>query len=91
MDLKEQLKKVTEDLEKLERKKEKFLADYDEKRKKILTKKKELENKIQREQEEKYYVPFKTASEKLMKKILILSWIFWKKTVRNFRWRWKLH
>ena len=53
MDLKEQLKKVTEDLEKLERKKEKFLADYDEKRKKILTKKKELENKIQREQEEK--------------------------------------
>ena len=38
MDLKEQLKKVTEDLEKLERKKEKFLADYDEKRKKILTK-----------------------------------------------------
>lgn len=53
MDLKEQLKKATEDLEKLERKKEKFLADYDEKRKKILTKKKELENKIQREQEEK--------------------------------------
>ena len=42
MDLKEQLKKATEDLEKLERKKEKFLADYDEKRKKILTKKKEL-------------------------------------------------
>ena len=29
------------------------MADYDEKRKKILTKKKELENKIQREQEEK--------------------------------------
>ena len=53
MDLKEQLKKAMEDLEKLERKKEKFLADYDEKRKKILTKKKELENKIQREQEEK--------------------------------------
>lgn len=53
MDLKEQLKKATEDLEKLERKKEKFLADYDEKRKKNLTKKKELENKIQREQEEK--------------------------------------
>ena len=40
MDLKEQLKKAMEDLEKLERKKEKFLADYDEKRKKILTKKK---------------------------------------------------
>ena len=38
MDLKEQLKKVTEDLQKLERNKEKFLADYDEKRKKILTK-----------------------------------------------------
>ena len=53
MDLKEQLKKAMEDLEKLERKKEKFLADYYEKRKKILTKKKELENKIQREQEEK--------------------------------------
>lgn len=31
MDLKEQLKKAMEDLEKLERKKEKFLADYDEK------------------------------------------------------------
>ena len=38
MDLKEQLKKAMEDLEKLERKKEKFLADYDEKRKKILDK-----------------------------------------------------
>ena len=29
MDLKEQLKKAMEDLEKMERKKEKFLADYD--------------------------------------------------------------
>ena len=47
MDLKEQLKKAMEDLEKLERKKEKFLADYDEKRKKILTKK-----KVQRDSEQ---------------------------------------
>ena len=53
MNLKDQLKKVMDDQEKLERKKDKFLEEYDEKRKKILTKKKELENKIQREQEEK--------------------------------------
>ena len=53
MNLKEQLQKIIDDQEKLERKKDKFLEEYDEKRKKILTKKKELENKIQREQEEK--------------------------------------
>ena len=83
MDLKEQLKKAMEDLEKLERKKEKFLADYDEKRKKILTKKKELENKIQREQEEKILRAVQDSFGKINEKNI--------DTFLDFRWRWKLH
>ena len=39
MNLKEQLQKIIDDQEKLERKKDKFLEEYDEKRKKILLKK----------------------------------------------------
>jgi len=53
MDLKEQLKKVLDDQEKLERKKEIFLEEYEEKKKKILLKKKELEQKIQKEKNDK--------------------------------------
>ena len=53
MELKEQLNKICEDLEKLERKKEKFLEEYDEKKKKISAKKKELEQKIKKEKDEK--------------------------------------
>ena len=51
MNLKEQLQKIIDDQEKLERKKDKFLEEYDEKRKKILLKKKELEMKIQKEKQ----------------------------------------
>lgn len=69
MNLKEQLKKVMDDQEKLERKKDKFLEEYDEKKKKILLKKKELEQKIQKEKMKKFYRQFRRASEKLMKKI----------------------
>ena len=53
MNLKEQLQKIIDDQEKLERKKDKFLEEYDEKKKKILLKKKELEMKIQKEKDEK--------------------------------------
>ena len=53
MDLKEQLKKVLSDQNKLERKKDDFMKEYDEKKKKILLKKKELEQKIQKEKNEK--------------------------------------
>ena len=53
MNLKDQLKKVLDDQEKLERKKDKFLEEYDEKKKKILLKKKDLEQKIQKEKNEK--------------------------------------
>lgn len=53
MDLKEQLKKVLSDQEKLERKKDDFMEEYEEKKKKILLKKKELEQKIQKEKNEK--------------------------------------
>ena len=49
MDLKEQLKKVLSDQNKLERKKDDFMEEYEEKKKKILLKKKELEQKIQKE------------------------------------------
>jgi len=53
MNLKDQLKKVMDDQEKLERKKDKFLEEYDEKKEKILLKKKELEQRIQKEKNEK--------------------------------------
>lgn len=53
MDLKEQLKKVLSDQNKLERKKDDFMKEYEEKKKKILLKKKELEQKIQKEKNEK--------------------------------------
>ena len=53
MDLKEQLKKVLSDQEKLERKKDDFMEEYEGKKKKILLKKKELEQKIQKEKNEK--------------------------------------
>ena len=53
MDLKEQLKKVLSDQNKLERKKDDFMKEYEEKKKKILMKKKELEQKIQKEKNEK--------------------------------------
>ena len=53
MDLKEQLKKVLSDQDKLERKKDDFMEGYEEKKKKILLKKKELEQKIQKEKNEK--------------------------------------
>lgn len=53
MDLKEQLKKVLSDQNKLERKKDDFMKAYEEKKKKILLKKKELEQKIQKEKNEK--------------------------------------
>ena len=53
MNLKDQLKKVMDDQEKLERKKDKFLEEYDEKKKKILLKKKDLKQKIQKEKNEK--------------------------------------
>ena len=53
MDLKEQLKKVLSDQNKLERKKDDFMEEYEEKKKKILLKKKELEQKIQKEKNEK--------------------------------------
>ena len=41
MDLKEQLKKVLSDQNKLERKKDDYMEEYEEKKKKILLKKKE--------------------------------------------------
>lgn len=53
MDLKEQLKKVLSDQEKLERKKDDFMEEYEGKKKKILLKKKELEQKIQKEKNKK--------------------------------------
>ena len=53
MDLKEQLKKVLSDQKKLERKKDDFMEEYEGKKKKILLKKKELEQKIQKEKNEK--------------------------------------
>ena len=53
MDLKEQLKKVLSDQNKLERKKDDFMEEYEGKKKKILLKKKELEQKIQKEKNEK--------------------------------------
>ena len=36
MKLKEQLQKIIDDLEKLERKKDKFMEEYEEKKKKII-------------------------------------------------------
>lgn len=53
MDLKEQLKKVLSDQKKLERKKDDFMEEHEGKKKKILLKKKELEQKIQKEKNEK--------------------------------------
>lgn len=53
MKLKEQLQKIIDDLEKLERKKDKFMEEYEEKKKKILLKKKDLEEKIRKEKDEK--------------------------------------
>lgn len=53
MDLKEQLKKVLSDQKKLERKNDDFMEEYEGKKKKILLKKKELEQKIQKEKNEK--------------------------------------
>ena len=47
MKLKEQLQKIIDDLEKLERKKDKFMEEYEEK------KKKDLEEKIRKEKDEK--------------------------------------
>lgn len=69
MNLKDQLKKVMDDQEKLERKKDKFLEEYDEKKKKILLKKKELEQRIQKEKMKKFYRRSRRASEKLTRKI----------------------
>lgn len=45
MDLKEQLKKVLSDQNKLERKKDDFMEEYEEKKKKILLKKKRVRTK----------------------------------------------
>ena len=54
MNLKEQLKKVMDDQEKLERKKDKFLEEYDEKKKKIFTRRKKNSNrKFKKEKNEK--------------------------------------
>ena len=53
MNLKDQLKKVMDDQEKLERKKDKFLEEYDEKKKKILLKKKDLK---QNHESKKYHL-----------------------------------
>ena len=48
MKLKEQLQKIIDDLEKLERKKDKFMEEYEEKKKKIILKKNDLEEKIRK-------------------------------------------
>ena len=48
MDLKEQLKKVLSDQNKLERKKDDFMKEYEEKKKKILLKKKYMNYKRKR-------------------------------------------
>ena len=53
MKLKEQLQKIIDDLEKLERKKDKFMEEYEEKKKKNILKKKDLEEKIRKEKDEK--------------------------------------
>lgn len=72
MNLKDQLKKVMDDQEKLERKKDKFLEEYDEKKKKILLKKKDLKQKIQKKKMKKFCRQCRRVSEKLMKKIWTL-------------------
>lgn len=53
MDLKEQLEKITNDLEGVEKKKEKFFSEYESKKRKLLQKKKEIEWRIEQEHKEK--------------------------------------
>lgn len=53
MELKEQLEKITNDLEGLEKKKEKFFSEYESKKRKLLQKKKEVEWRIEQEHKEK--------------------------------------
>ena len=55
MKLKEQLQKIIDDLEKLERKKDKFMEEYEEKKKKIILKKKDLEEKIRKEEKSNFF------------------------------------
>lgn len=90
MNLKEQLKKVMDDQEKLERKKDKFLEEYDEKKKKILLKKKELEQKIQKEKNEKILQAVQESFGEINEKNMDAFLDILKKTVKNFPWRWKL-
>ena len=73
MDLKEQLKKVLSDQNKLERKKDDFMEEYEEKKKKILLKKKELEKKSRKKKMKKFYRQCGKVLEKSMKKIWALS------------------
>ena len=71
MDLKEQLKKVLSDQKKLERKKDDFMEEYEGKKKKILLKKKELEQKIQKEKNEKILQAVKESFGEINEKYVI--------------------
>lgn len=53
MELKKQLEKINEDLKQLEEKKENFFREYDGRRKRLLARKKEVEQKIIKEHQQK--------------------------------------
>lgn len=91
MNLKDQLKKVMDDQEKLERKKDKFLEEYDEKKKKILLKKKELKQKIQKEKNEKILQAVQESFGEIDEKNMDAFLDILKKIGKNFHWRWKSH
>lgn len=52
MNLKKNLEKIMDELEKLEEKKKDFLEEYDQKRRKLLGRKKELETRIKEKNDE---------------------------------------
>lgn len=89
MNLKDQLKKVMDDQEKLERKKDKFLEEYDEKKKKILLKKKDLKQKIQKEKNEKILQAVQESFGEIDEKNMDAFLDILKKTGKNFLLRWK--
>ena len=90
MKLKEQLQKIIDDLEKLERKKDKFMEEYEEKKKKIILKKKDLEEKIRKEKDEKILKAISESFGDINEKNMDVFLELLKKIKKSFPWKWKL-
>lgn len=65
MNLKKNLEKIMDELEKLEEKKKDFLEEYDQKRRKLLGRKKELETRIKEKNDEEILASIQSMFGKL--------------------------